>query len=139
MVPPLNSQDDRAAFVDACINKRKKAMHAWESLGLISEKLHDEQHGYFVNKEKADKANELQRVVEGIAKSFATSYCGTIEELHTYLAEENAFSEDVLRLGQEFGVKIWGRIEDGEIRSSGESQGNGIEEQDWDDPKDRKK
>ncbi|KAI4924791.1 hypothetical protein J4E85_007908 [Alternaria conjuncta] len=137
MAPPLNSQDDRAAFVDACINKRKKAMHAWESLGLISEKLHDEQHGYFVNKEKADKANELQRVVEGIAKSFATSYRGTIEELHTYLAEENAFSEDVLRLGQEFGVMIWGRIEDGEIRSSGESQGNGIEEQDWDDPKDR--
>ncbi|KAI4947574.1 hypothetical protein J4E91_006394 [Alternaria rosae] len=139
MAPPLNSQDDRAAFVDACINKRKKAMHAWESLGLISEKLHDEQHGYFVNKEKADKANELQRVVEGIAKSFAASYRGTIEELHTYLTEENAFSDDVLRLGQEFGVKIWGRVEDGEIRSSGESQGNGIEEQDWDDPKDRKK
>jgi hypothetical protein len=139
MAPPLNSQDDRAAFVDACITTHKKPLQVWESLGLISENTRDEQHGYFVNKHKEDKAHELQRVIEGIAKSFATSYRGTTDELSSYLAEEDAFSDDVLRLGQEFGVKIWGRLEEGEVRSSCESQGNGIEEQDWDDPQGRRK
>jgi hypothetical protein len=139
MAPTLNSQDDRAAFVDACIDTRKKPLQVWESLGLISENSHDDQHGYFVNKGKSDEAYELQSVVEGIAKSFAMSYRGTTDELHSCLAEEDAFSDDVLRLGQEYGAKIWGRLEEGELRLSCESQGNGIEEQDWDDPQGRKK
>jgi hypothetical protein len=135
MAPPLNSQDDRAAFVDACIDKRKKAMDAWESLGLISLKSNIQHHGEFLK----DKANELQDMVERIAKSFAMSYRGTPEELHSYLRNEDVFSDDILGLGREYGAKIWGRLEDGEIRSSGESQGKGIEEHDWDDSRDRTK
>ncbi|KAG9186622.1 hypothetical protein G6011_09730 [Alternaria panax] len=134
MPPPLNSQDDRAAFIDACIDKRKKAIHVWESLGLISRKL-DIQHGDFAK----DLANELQGEIEGIAKSFAMSYRGNLDELHSDLGNVDAFSDDILRLGQEYGAKIWGRLEDGEIRSSGESQGKGIEEHDWNDSRDRKK
>ena len=134
MAPTLNSQDDRAAFLDACITKRRRVQDAWESLGLISQTI-DHRKGNFIKVE----ANELQEKIEQIAKSFATSFRGDQEQLQTRLAEETVFAEEVLRLGQQYGARLWGRIEDGEIRSSGESQGRGIDEHDWDVPNDRKK
>jgi len=134
MAPLLNSQDDRAAFLDACITKRRRVHDAWESLGLTSQTI-DRRKGDFIRSE----ANELQEKIEQVAKSFATSYRGDRVQLQSDLAEETIFGEEVLRLGQQYGAKLWGRLEDGEIRSSGESQGRGIDEHDWDVPKDRKK
>jgi len=133
MAPLLNSQDDRAAFLDACITKRRRVHDAWESLGLTSQTI-DRRKGDFIRSE----ANELQENIEQVAKSFATSYRGDRVQLQSDLAEETIFGEEVLRLGQQYGAKLWGRLEDGEIRSSGESQGRGIDEHDWDVPKDRK-
>ncbi|CAA9958363.1 hypothetical protein PTMSG1_01924 [Pyrenophora teres f. maculata] len=133
MAPLLNSQDDRAAFLDACITKRRQVHDAWESLGLISQTI-DRRKGDFIKNE----ANELQEKIEQIAKSFATSYHGDRAQLQSDLAEQTVFGEEVVRLGKQYGARLWGRIEDGEIRSSGESQGRGIDEHDWDVPHDRK-
>ncbi|EDU40194.1 conserved hypothetical protein [Pyrenophora tritici-repentis Pt-1C-BFP] len=133
MAPLLNSQDDRAAFLDACITERRQVYDAWESLGLISQTI-DCRKGYFIKNE----ANELQEKIEQIAKSFATSYHADRRQLQYDLAEETVFGEDVMRLGQQYGARLWGRLEDGEIRSSGESQGRGIDEHDWDVLHDRK-
>jgi hypothetical protein len=136
MAPPPDSQEDRAAFVDACIAaKQRKARDVWESLGLTSGKANDLQKGYFAKEE----ANELQADVEQIAKLFTTSHRGKLEESKSYLADENAFSDDVSNLGQKYGAKIWGRLEDGEIRLSGQSQGSDNDQYDWDDARGRKK
>ena len=72
MALPPDSQEDRAAFVEACVTKRKKALQVWESLGLTSERIDDLQRGTFSKKE----ANELQEAIEQIANGLAISYRG---------------------------------------------------------------
>jgi hypothetical protein len=133
MAPSQNSQDNNAAFLEACINKRRPVQDVWESLGLYSQTVDTRKDPDFLKNE----ANELFTNIKRIAKSYATTYRGDLERLHSDLAEETTFSEEVFKLGQQYGSAIWGRMEDGEIRSPNQSQGRGIDEHDWDVAKDR--
>jgi hypothetical protein len=135
MAPPLSSQDNNAAFLHAIIYMNKKELDVRESLGLFSVGVDKNKNPILPRA----GASNLQGEVKRIAEAYATSYHGSLEQLQSRLFEENVFSEEVLRLGQKHGAKIWGRLEDGEIRLSGESQGRGVEEHDWDMAKDRKK
>ena len=135
MAPPLSSQDDNAAFLDAIIYASKKELQVQESLGLLIEGLDKNKNPIFIR----DGATAVRGEVKRIAEACATSYHGSLEQLQSHLSEESTFSEEVFKLGQKYGGKIWGRLEDGEIRSSAESQGRGIEEHDWDLTKDREK
>jgi hypothetical protein len=135
MVPPLSSQDDNAAFLDAIIYGNKKELSVRESLGLFSGEVDRNKNPIFVR----EGASALQGEVKRIAEAYATSYHGDLEQLQIHLSEEDTFQEEASKLGQKYGSKVWGRLEDGEIRSSAESQGKGIEEHDWDVLKDREK
>jgi hypothetical protein len=135
MAPPLSSQDDNAAFLDAIIYGNKKELSVRESLGLFSGEVDKNNNPIFPR----DGAGALQGEVKRIAEAYATSYHGGLEQLQIHLSEEDVFSEEALRLGHKYGAQVWGRLEDGELRSSAESQGKGIEEHDWDVSKDRTK
>jgi hypothetical protein len=135
MAPPLSSQEDNAAFLEAIIYMNKKELDVRESLGLFSVGVDKNKNPILPRV----GASNLQGEVKRIAEAYATSYHGSLEQLQSHLSDEIVFSEDVFKLGQKYGARIWGRLEDGEIRSSAESQGKGVEEHDWDVAEDRKK
>jgi hypothetical protein len=135
MAPPLSSQDDNAAFLDAIIYMHKKELDIRESLGLFSIGVDKNKNPILPR----PWASNLQGEVKRIAEAYATSYYGSLEQLESYLSEGNVFSEEAFQLGQKYGAKIWGRLEDGETCSSAKSQGRGVEEHDWDVEKDRMK
>lgn len=118
MEPLPDSQDERAAIVDAFIKKRKTVQDAWEALGLAST-ISDKRSAKFFENEP----NMLQTKIEQLAKSFLAEHRGNLDQLQSDLAEETWFPEKVSTLGQQYGARIWGRLEDGEIRSTSESQG----------------
>lgn len=128
MEPLPDSQDERAAIVDAFIKRRKTVQGAWEALGLTSTTSDKRSAKFFEN-----EPNMLQTKVEQLAKSFLADFRGNLDQLHTDLAEKPWFSEKVSTLGQQYGAKIWGHLQNGEIRSSSESQGK----PDWDVPNGR--
>jgi hypothetical protein len=135
MAPPLSSQEDNAAFLDAITYAKKDELDVRESLGLFPES-HDKNKNPIFHRERA---NALRGEVKRIAEAYATSYHGSLEQLQSHISEENTFSEEAINLGHKYGADVWGRKEEGEIRSSVESQGKGIEEHDWDVAKDRTK
>ncbi|RAR07119.1 c6 zinc finger domain containing protein [Stemphylium lycopersici] len=128
MEPLPDSQDERAAIVDAFIKRRKTVQGAWEALGLTSTTSDKRSAKFFEN-----EPNMLQTKVEQLAKSFLADFRGNLDQLHTDLTEKPWFSEKVSTLGQQYGAKIWGHLQNGEIRSSSESQGK----PDWDVPNGR--
>ncbi|KAF1946103.1 hypothetical protein EJ02DRAFT_367925 [Clathrospora elynae] len=133
MSPPLSTQDDNAAFLEGCINKTRSVRDVYESLGLFSQTSDVRKDPDFLKNE----ANELSGRIKQIAKTFVLAYRGDPEQLQTDLAEETVFSNDLLELGRQYGATIWGRLEDGEILSSGTSQERGLDELDWDRQRDR--
>jgi hypothetical protein len=133
MTSPLNTQDETTAFLEACIHKRRALRDIWESLGLFSQQATTKDPDFH-----NPLANELHGNIKQIAESFAASYNGALSQLQADLAEPHSFFSEVTDLGRRFGEPIWGRLEDGEITSSGEPQGRGIEEHHWNDLKSRK-
>jgi hypothetical protein len=103
----MTSQSDieQTSFLEDCISKKRKFRDIYEAIDLYSETAETRKDPDFY---KAD-ANDLQKKIKEIARTFRSSYGGDEDALRVELLKEDAFVNEVDELGQRYGSLIWGR------------------------------